>query len=70
MSTNKNIFVIGLDPYNLRKLEGIRNAEHYRFHALLEYKEVVKPLDYPYDSMLKKAEEQLKQFPGSIDTRA
>ncbi len=67
MSTNKNIFVIGLDPYNLRKLEGIRNAEHYRFHALLEYKEVVKPLDYPYDSILKKAEEQLKQFPGSID---
>lgn len=64
---NKNIFVIGLDPYNLRKLQGIRDAGHYNFHALLEYEDVVKPLDYPYESMLKKAEDQLRQFPGSID---
>lgn len=63
----KNIFVIGLDSYNLRKLKGIRHAEHYRFHSLLEYEEVVKPLDYPYESMLKKAEKQLRQFSGSID---
>ncbi|MGD8514126.1 MAG: D-alanine--D-alanine ligase, partial [Granulosicoccaceae bacterium] len=64
---NKNIFVIGLDPYNLRRLQGIRDAEHYNFHALLEYEDVVKPLDYPYESMLKKAEDQLRQFPGTID---
>jgi hypothetical protein len=63
----KNIFVIGLDPYNLRKLEGIRNRERYRFHALLEYEEVVKPLDYPYESMLKKAEAQLLRFSGTVD---
>ncbi len=63
----KNIFVIGLDPYNLRKLKGIRHAERYRFHSLLEYEEVVKPLDYPYESMLKKAEEQLRRFSGTID---
>jgi hypothetical protein len=64
---NKNIFVIGLDPFNLRKLKGIRDAECYNFHALLEYEDVVKPLDYPYESMLKKAEDQLRQFPGTID---
>jgi hypothetical protein len=64
---HKNIFVIGLDPYNLRKLEGIRNRERYRFHALLEYEEVVKPLDYPYESMLKKAEAQLLRFSGTVD---
>lgn len=64
---HKNIFVIGLDPYNLRRLQGIRHAEHYRFHSLLKYEEVVKPLDYPYKSMLLKAEEQLRQFPGKID---
>lgn len=63
----KNIFVIGLDPYNLRKLKGIRHADHYSFHSLLDYEAVVKPLDYPYESMLKKAEEQLRQFPGKID---
>jgi hypothetical protein len=63
----KNIFVIGLDSYNLRKLQGIRHAEQYRFHSLLKYEEVVKPLDYPYESMLQKAEQQLRQFPGKID---
>ncbi len=63
----KNIFVIGLDPYNLRKLKGIRHAERYSFHSLLDYEEVVKPLDYQYESMLLKAERQLRAFPGNID---
>ncbi|MFO7593251.1 MAG: ATP-grasp domain-containing protein [Pseudomonadota bacterium] len=63
----KNIFVFGLDSYNLRKLQGIRNSKHYRFHSLLEYEEVVKPLDYPYEQMLQKAERQLREFPGTID---
>lgn len=63
----KNIFVIGLDPYNLRKLKGIRHSERYHFHALLEYEEVVKPLDYPYELMLKKAMQQLQRFSGKID---
>lgn len=63
----KNIFVFGLEPYNLRKLQGIRNSENYRFHGLLGYEDVVKPLDYPYEAMLAKAERQLREFPGSID---
>jgi hypothetical protein len=63
----KNIFVFGLEPYNLRKLQGIRNSDHYNFHSLLDFDEVVKPLDYPYDDMLKKAERQLQRFSGSID---
>jgi len=67
MNFTKNIFVIGLDPFNLRKLRGIRNNEHYNYHSLLAYEEVVKPLDYPYEAMLKKAENQLRRFPGTID---
>ncbi|MCL7488005.1 MAG: hypothetical protein M8357_07525 [Desulfobulbaceae bacterium] len=67
LNNNKNIFVIGLDPYNLRKLKGISGSEHYNFHALLAYEDVVKPLDYPYELMLKNAENQLRQFPGTID---
>jgi hypothetical protein len=65
--SKKNIFVFGLESYNLKKLQGIRNSEHYRFHSLLDYDEVVKPLDYPYEEMLQKAEQQLHNFPGSID---
>lgn len=63
----KNIFVIGLDPYGLRKLQGIRHAERYDFHPLLEYKEVVRPPNYPFEALLQKAEDQLRHFPGSID---
>lgn len=63
----KNVFVFGLDPYNFRKLQGMRNSAHYRFYSLLEYDEVVKPLDYPYEKMLQKAERQLHEFPGKID---
>lgn len=65
--SKKNIFVFGLESYNLSKLQGIRNSHQYRFHSLLEYDEVVKPLDYPYEEMLQKAERQLRDFPGTID---
>lgn len=63
----KNIFVVGLDPFNLAKLKNIRNAGQYNFHGLLDYAEVVKPLDYPYEAMLRKAEMQLENFSGRID---
>lgn len=63
----KNIFVIGLDPFNLERMRGIRQADEYEFHSLLDYNEVVKPLDYPYEEMLKKAEQRLRDFSGSID---
>ena len=63
----KNIFVIGLDPYSLRKLQGICHAEHYHFHVLLDYEEVVKPLEYDFEALLQKAEDQLRRFSGSID---
>jgi len=64
---NKNIFVFGLEPYNRRKLQSIRHSDRYRFHSLLTYDEVVKPLDYPYEEMLQKAARQLREFPGTID---
>lgn len=65
----KNIFVVGLDPFGLRKLQGIRNAERYQFHTLLDYSEVVKIRlnHYPFEEMLKKSEEQLRNFPGKVD---
>ncbi|MFT7824058.1 MAG: hypothetical protein ABXS92_04780 [Sulfurimonas sp.] len=63
----QNIFVIGLDPSNLEKLKNIRKADQYNFHGLLKYEEVVKPLDYPYEAMLNKAEEELRNFQGTID---
>ena len=65
----KNIFVVGLDPFGWRKLQGIRNVERYQFHALLDHSEVVKTRlnHYPFEEMLQKAENQLRNFPGTID---
>lgn len=34
---NKNIFVIGLDPYNRRKLQGIRHCCNSLRYSLEQY---------------------------------
>lgn len=58
-----NILVMGLDPFHLEHIKHIRHAERYAFHGLLDIKEVVKPVDYPFEQMLKKAEARVREFP-------
>jgi hypothetical protein len=36
----KNIFVVGLDPFNYRKPGSIATQKTYNFHLLLDVKEV------------------------------
>ena len=36
----KNIFVVGLDPFNLSLLQSVRHANDYAFHGLLDYSEI------------------------------
>lgn len=65
----KNIFVIGLEPFNQALLEAIPNAKDYAFHRLLAYDEVVRPrsghIDLP--ALLDSAQRRLEDFDGSID---
>ncbi|MDR9501007.1 MAG: ATP-grasp domain-containing protein [Desulfurivibrionaceae bacterium] len=63
----KNIFVIGLDPFHLQMMQCIHHAEGYTFHGLLNYEEVITPLDYPFQEMLDQARQQLAAFPGTVD---
>jgi len=63
----KNIFVLALDAFNLEMLKGIDGAEHFRFHGLLEYGDLIRAREYPMRELLARAEEQLRCFPGSID---
>lgn len=63
----KNIFVLALDPFNLELLKGIRRAEQFRFHGLLDYGELVYAREYPIRDLLERAENQLHTFHGSID---
>jgi len=64
---HKNIFVLGLERFNLDRLKNIRNASQYRFHSLLDFEEIVKPRQYRYRQLLQKAEAQLESFSGHID---
>ena len=56
-----HVFVIGLDDFNRRQLETIRNAEAYTFHGLLPYDMVVNPESYPIDEMIEEGRRELDQ---------
>ncbi|MFW6031930.1 MAG: hypothetical protein ACOCTI_00990 [Phycisphaeraceae bacterium] len=65
----KNIFVVGLDDFNLRQMKQVMDAEDYNFLELLDF-ETVKGRggnEYPFNDVLEKARRQLREFDGSID---
>ncbi len=62
-----NVFVVGLDEVNLSHLETIRGAERYRFHELLALGEVQGAERYPIGEWLRRADDRLRSFDGSID---
>ncbi|MGD2083711.1 MAG: ATP-grasp domain-containing protein [Chromatiales bacterium] len=64
---SKNIFVIGLDEFNLRMLETVRGAAGYDFHGLVPYDEIVNPSHYPMDKLLNDARCELERFGGDVD---
>ncbi|MGM0632339.1 MAG: ATP-grasp domain-containing protein [Pseudomonadota bacterium] len=65
----KNVFVLGLDEFNVPELASVQRTESLEFHSLLDVDQVVRPrkgrLDF--DEMRRKAEAQLDRFDGSID---
>ncbi|WP_084399100.1 ATP-grasp domain-containing protein [Henriciella aquimarina] len=63
----KNIFVIGLEPFNLRLLQKVHHAETYEFHGLLDYDSVTFDPDMDAETLLEHAFEQLDAFPGTVD---
>jgi hypothetical protein len=67
----KNVFFIGLNDFNLSKLQAIRNAESYAFHGLLDPAEILDTYEFPIADMLQRSENQLRQWQrdtgGSID---
>jgi hypothetical protein len=63
----KNIFVVGLDKFNLTQMQALQRAEAYRFHALMTHKEAKGDTHFPVREILQEAEKILGAFPGSID---
>jgi len=63
----KNLFVVGLDPFNRELLEALPEATEVRFHALLDYAEVRGQSDHPVEQLLALCEQRLAAFQGRID---
>ncbi len=66
----KNIFIVGLDDYNLAELKSIENADQYHFIPLFDADEVlvlVKGELIDIEDKIKQAKQKLDQFEGTID---
>ncbi len=63
----KNIFVIGLDDFNLRMIRSVKNAENYKIHGLLDINLLIDSGKYRLIDMLELADQKLRAFEGSID---
>lgn len=67
MDSKKNIFVVGLDEFNLKLLRSVRHSHDYAFRSLLDYSEIAGALRFDMEGLLDKARAQLRAFSGSID---
>ncbi len=64
----KNIFVIGLNDFNLGELKSIDQAEKYNFIRVFNKKELQEKYDKPdLESFLEKAREEITDFGGDVD---
>ncbi len=64
---SRNVFVFGLNDFNLRKLERIRGGEQITFHKLLDRSELTERMHYPIEEILEHARQRLHSFQGSVD---
>ncbi|WP_300463197.1 hypothetical protein [Desulfobacula sp.] len=63
----KNIFVAGLDEFNLEILKRIKDGASMEFHPLLHYSEIRDSDEYPVKELIKKCEKRLERFNNTID---
>ncbi len=70
MKENKNIFIFGIDDYNLEELKSIEQAEKYNFIPLFEASDMMillKGDQIDYDNLIQRAKKKIDQFNGSVD---
>ncbi|MDD9724855.1 ATP-grasp domain-containing protein [Roseovarius sp. SK2] len=63
----KNVFVVGMNELNAARLKRLRGVEDVNFHPLLTSAEVSDTQIFDIPDMLRRAEETLDAFDGSID---
>lgn len=60
-ATGKQVYVLGMNEFNRAKLEALPGADDYCFHGLLTPEEILCADDFPIESMLGRAEQQLRE---------
>jgi len=63
----KNVFVVGLDKFNLSQLESLNNAKEYQYHSLISYEDIKTQGEFPVRDFLRQSTKTLQDFKGSID---
>lgn len=63
----KNVFVIGLDEFNRKKLECLPEAEECRFLPALDYTEIRHVQHYDMEQLIRCARKRMKAEPGGVD---
>jgi hypothetical protein len=62
-----NVFVIGLDPFNLATAQSLRESRRYAFYPLLPLAKVRHAPSYDYDALLREADDQLRGSRARVD---
>ena len=63
----KNMFVVGLNEFNIDKLQSIQNADRYNFIKLLDAEDVLEREDYPLQEIIEKARKEIRQQKSTHD---
>lgn len=66
----KNVFIIGLDDFNLQMLQSLKHADECNFIGLLDIHALIDSGRYRLADMLAEAEQELQSFDGPIDAIA
>jgi hypothetical protein len=66
-SGKKNVFIVGLDDFNLRMLQRLPEAKECNFHAALHTNEIRGLESFPIDELVERAASRMEQFPGTVD---
>jgi len=63
----RNVFIVGLDDYNLEKARAITLASECEFHGLVDRDVLIEPESYDLNALIDGALETLRAFDGPVD---
>lgn len=63
----KHVFIVGLDDFNLQKLQQLPQADECEFHPALSYEDIRGVESFDIDSLIEKAITTIENHSGTVD---